>query len=174
MNETRQQIHKHVNSRPGIHFNRLVRESGYAPGQVQYHLRRLSRSGEVVEGQFYGRTHYYPPEYDEWERGALALLRRETSREIVLYLLETNEARPDDVASHLGIARSTLTWQLDRLIEREVVEKRRDDRNRMVLSPARPERTGELLSRTAPSFPDRLVDRFVTLVDGLLDGPIDQ
>ncbi len=174
MNETRQHIRTHVYRRPGIHFNRLVRESGYAPGQVQYHLRRLGDTDDVVDGQFYGRTHYYPPEYDDWERGALALLRRETAREITLYVLEEGPARPGEVADALGIARSTLSWQAARLVECEVIEKRRDEHARMQLAPAHPERTGALLSRTAPSFPDRLVDRFVALVDGVLDGPVER
>ncbi|MGA9400002.1 MAG: ArsR family transcriptional regulator, partial [Haladaptatus sp.] len=37
MTETRTRIRRCVESRPGIHFNDLVRKSDIAPGQVQYH-----------------------------------------------------------------------------------------------------------------------------------------
>ncbi len=169
MTTTRERIRAHVGETPGIHFNALVRETGFAPGQVQYHLRRLLGDGEVTVERLYGRSHYYPPEYDVWERGALALFRRETARETMFHLLEHEPARPERVASALGVARSTLEWHLSHLAEQELVEKRTDRRGRVRLYLTHPERTARLLRRTSPSFPDRMVDRFVRLVDGLLD-----
>ncbi|SDR11710.1 winged helix-turn-helix transcriptional regulator [Natronobacterium texcoconense] len=171
MNETRHQIRAHVRNNAGIHFNELVRESDFAPGQIQYHVRQLISQDDLVRGEFYGRTHYYPPEYDEWQRAALALFRRETAREIVVYLIEHESAAPGEVADALGVARSTLEYHLDRLVEREIVEKRYDHRNRVTLALASPERTGELLSEVEPTVPDRLLDRFTRLVDELLEGP---
>ncbi|WP_049921433.1 winged helix-turn-helix transcriptional regulator [Halopiger djelfimassiliensis] len=172
MSETRRQIRTHVHANAGIHFNELVRESEFAPGQIQYHVRRLIDAGDLVREECYGRTHYYPPEYDEWERAVLALFRRETTREIVVHLLEDDSAAPGDVADAIGIARSTLEYHLDRLVECDVVEKTYDDRNRVTIRLADPERTARLLSTVEPSVPDRLVDRFTRLVDGLLEaGP---
>ncbi|WP_117363353.1 winged helix-turn-helix transcriptional regulator [Natrarchaeobaculum sulfurireducens] len=173
MSTTRQEIRTHVHANAGIHFNELVRESAFAPGQIQYHVRRLIDEDELVRDEYYGRTHYYPPAYDEWERAALALFRRETTREIVVYLIEHEPARPAAIAGELGIARSTLEYHLDRLVEREVVEKRYDARNRVTLELANPEVTGELLSTIEPTVPDRLLDRFTRLVDDLLEGPPD-
>ncbi|WP_226005340.1 winged helix-turn-helix transcriptional regulator [Natrinema salinisoli] len=170
MTDTRQQIRTHVGANAGIHFNELVRESDFAPGQVQYHVRRLREDGRLVREEFYGRTHYYPPTYDEWERAALALFRRETAREIVVYLIEREPAAPGEVADALEIARSTLEYHLDRLVDHDLVEKRYDDRNRVRLELAEPEATGRLLTTVTPTVPDRLVDRFTRLVDELLAG----
>ncbi|OVE85521.1 winged helix-turn-helix transcriptional regulator [Natronolimnobius baerhuensis] len=169
MTTTRGQIRTHVQSNAGIHFNELVRESEFAPGQIQYHVRRLIDSGDLVRGEFYGRTHYYPPTYDEWERAALALFRRETTRELVVYLIEHEPAEPAAVAAALDIARSTLEYHLERLVERNIVDKSYDHRNQVTLTLANPERTGELLSAVEPTVPDRLVDRFTRLVDDLLE-----
>ncbi|ADD04528.2 ArsR family transcription regulator [Natrialba magadii ATCC 43099] len=171
MTTTRRQIRTHVQDNAGIHFNELVRESEFAPGQVQYHIRRLLAADELVRSEFYGRTHYYPPEYDEWERATLALFRRETARDIVVHLIEHEPATPAAVADTLGIARSTLEYHLDRLVEQGVVEKTYDERNRVTLRLANAEGTGRLLSTVEPTVPDRLVDRFTRLVDGLLDEP---
>lgn len=170
MTETRRQIRTHVHANAGIHFNELVRESSFAPGQIQYHVRRLIDDGELARREFYGRTHYYAPEYDEREQAMLALFRRETSREIVVHLIEHEPTGPGAVADALGIARSTLEYHLDRLVEQEVVEKTYDERSRVVLRLANPEQTGELLSTVEPTVPDRLLDRFTRLVDGLLEG----
>lgn len=166
-NATRRAIQNHVTDRPGVHFNELVRALDLAPGQVQYHLKRLTRADRVVADDLFGRTHYYPPEYDEWERAALALLHRETTADVVAELLARGPSGPGEVADRVGIARSTLSWHVDRLTEADVVAKRREG-NAVVLSLADPERTARLLRRADPSLPERLVDRFTRLVDSLL------
>ncbi|WP_254545896.1 winged helix-turn-helix transcriptional regulator [Halomarina pelagica] len=168
MTRQRTRIRDHVRTNPGVHFNAVVRNLDLAPGQVQYHLRRLLGQGAVVEARLYGQTHYYPPAYGPWERGALALLRRETARDVVVFLLEAGPASPDAVADAVDIARSTLEWHLDRLTEREIVDKVRDGR-RVTLVVARPEATARLLTDLSPSLPERMVSRFARLVDSLLE-----
>lgn len=173
MTDTREEIHAHVRANAGVHFNELVRESAFAPGQVQYHVRRLLADDRLVSEECYGRTHYYPPAYDAWERTALALFRRETAREIVIHLIEHEPAAPGDVAAALDIARSTLEYHVDRLVEHEIVDKRYGERNRVGLELANPDATGRLLTTVTPTVPDRLVDRFTRLVDELLAGATD-
>jgi len=168
MSETRRRIAARVRSDPGIHFSELVRELDLAPGQTQYHLRRLGNAGEAVEEQVHGWTHYYPPAYDEWERHALALLRRETSADVVLAVAEGGPTDPTTVAERVGIARSTLEWHLDRLVDCGLVEKRRDERGHVTLALARPDETARLVEEAAPTPVGRLVDRFARLVDSLL------
>ena len=132
---TRERIAAHVAREPGVHFNELVRALDLAPGQTQYHLDRL----DLTADEWFGRTHYYPPGYNEWERAALALLRRETAADIVSVLLA------------------------DGLV------KTRPDRGRTLLWVPEPERTARLVDRADPSLPERLVDRFTRLVDALLE-----
>lgn len=169
MTDTRERIREHVRASPGVHFNALVRNSEFAPGQIQYHMRRLLRAGKVTEESLYGRTHYYPPEHDAWERRTLALARRETAREVLTYLLEHKGAKPADVATALDIARSTLEWHLDRLEEQGIVRKKHDARNRVTLHTSHPNRTARLLAETTDSLPDRFADRFMRLVDDLFE-----
>jgi len=56
---------------------------------------------------------------------------------------------------------------LDWLVGEDLVEKRRED-GRVELALADAERVGEHLAAVEPTVPDRLVDRFTRLVDGLL------
>lgn len=169
MSDTRRRIAEQVRATPGIHFNELARALDLAPGQVQHHVRRLRSADAVAEQRLYGRTHYFPPSYDEWERRALALLSRETAADVVAVLLAEGSVRPSAVAERVGIARGTLEWHLDRLVEQDLVRKERDERNRVTLELARPEATARLLRRATPSLPGRLVDRFTRLVDRLLE-----
>lgn len=168
MSETRERINQRIQHHPGIHFNELVRVLDLAPGQVQYHLKRLCSADAVLEEQLYGQTHYYPPEYGPWERSVLSLVRRETAGDIVAVLCERDTARPQTVVADIDIARSTLEWHLDHLTEQEVVVKQRDEQQRVTLTLARPVETARLLDRVSPSMPERMVDRFSRLVDRLL------
>lgn len=165
MSDTRTRIYRHIESHPGIHFRELARTLDLATGQVQYHLARLDG---VCQESVNGRTHYYASSFDAWERRAIAFLRRETARDILVALLERETARPGEVADHLDIARSTLEHHLDRLVEHDIVEKQRDG-TRVLLRLARPEATVELLATVDPTVPDRLSDRFTRLLDRLFE-----
>lgn len=173
MTYQRTRIHEFVSDHPGIHFNELTRALDLAPGQVQYHLKKLKRKDAITEESLYGRTHYYTPDYGPWERGALAVLRRETARDILVYLMTNGPSAPDIVAEGLNIARSTLEWHLDHLVEQELVDKQRDVQNHVTLVLSHPEETARMLRLVEPSVADRLVDRFTRLVDGLLAGEPD-
>lgn len=166
MSDVRERIERRIHDDPGIHFNELVRELDLAAGQTQYHVRRLVDKGTVAGDDLFGQTHYYPSSYDEWERRALALLRRETSAEIVATLLDDGPSRPVDVADQIGVARSTLAWHTDRLVEAGLVEKRYDGH---LLAICDEERTAVLLEDAEPTLPGQLVDRFTRLVDALLE-----
>jgi predicted transcriptional regulator len=168
MTHQRDRIQEHIETHPGKHFNALTRALDLAPGQVQYHLKELRSQGAVVEEHLYGRTHYYAPEYDAWERGAIAVLRRETARDVLFHLLERGPSQPDAVADTLDIARSTLEWHLDHLVERDLVEKRRDRNNHVTLVATDPAGTVRLLENVTPSLSERMLDRFTRLVDTLL------
>jgi predicted transcriptional regulator len=163
---TRRRIRAHIDREPGVHFRALTRGLELATGQVQYHLARLD---DVTEERVGGRTHYYPPGYDEWERTALAMLRRETARDILVTLCADGRSRPADLATELDIARSTVEHHVDGLVGHDIVRKRRDGR-RVTLELTRPDETVRLLSVVEPSRLERLTDRFERLVDGLLEG----
>ncbi|QZP37813.1 winged helix-turn-helix transcriptional regulator [Halobaculum magnesiiphilum] len=165
---TRERVADYVVANPGLHFNELVRRLDLAPGQAQYHLRRLARADRVVGEQVSGRTHYFDPALDPLERRRIALFRRETARDAVVELLDA-PASPDAVAEAVGVARSTLEHHLDGLVDAGVVEKRRDSRGRVTLALTDPEATARSLRRIEPSLPDRLLDRFTRLVDALLE-----
>ncbi|WP_254536822.1 winged helix-turn-helix transcriptional regulator [Halomarina litorea] len=168
MSDTRERVRAHVREDPGVHFSDLRRALDIAPGQAQYHLRRLVDDGGLVEDALYGQTHYYPPSYDPWERRALALLRRETSADVVACLLDDGPLPPATVAERVGIARSTLSWHVARLTEAGVLVRDESGAD-LTLRVARPAATARLLRRAEPTLPGRLVDRFTRLVDDLLE-----
>lgn len=167
--EARSEIAHYVEDHPGAHFSAIVDDLDQATGQVQHHISRLVRGDELEQESIYGQTHYYPPGYDDWEKEALALLRRETSRAILAALFERDGRKPGALADELGVARSTLEYHLDRLVEQDVVEKRRDDHRHVTLHLRRPQETAHLLAEIEPTYGDRFVDRFMRLVDSVFE-----
>ncbi|MFP9191888.1 winged helix-turn-helix transcriptional regulator [Natronosalvus vescus] len=170
MSETRRRIYRAITADPGVHFNALVRDLSLAPGQIQYHVRRLIEGGAIVRHERFGRTHYFAPSYDEWERDALSILRRETAAAITTALYSKESARPNELVETLGIPRSTLEHHVGHLRECGVVERRYERGNRVVLSLTRPAETVALLETVDPHPGSRLVDRLERLVDSLLEG----
>ena len=168
-NDTRERIAAFVGRHPGLHFNELVRRLDLAPGQVQYHLKRLDGDDRVVSEAVSGRTHYFAAGYDPTERRRIALFRREVARDVCLELLTGGPARPADVADRVGVARSTLEWHLDGLVAEDVVRKRRGTHNRVTLELVDEAATARALRAIRPSLPDRFLDRFTRLVDALLE-----
>lgn len=172
MSTTRSEIRECIYDHPGIHFNAISRTLDIATGQTQYHLRRLARGEEVQKETICGRTHYYPPTFSDWERHAIALLRRETTREIVLLLLKDDDLSPGEIADRLDLARSTVEWHLDRLIEHDLASKQavaNVDGATLLVTLERDTELYRLLREIEPRFLDRLVDRFSRLTDELLD-----
>ncbi len=168
MTDTRSRVRAHVETNPGVHFNAVSRNLDIATGQTQYHLRRLLRAGRLESAEICGRTHYFPDGYSPEERAAIALLRRETTRELVMLLLERGETTPATLTEELDVARSTVEWHLSNLLEYDLVEKEYEGRH-VSVRPTRPELLREKLLEIDPRLPDRLVDRFSRLVDSLLE-----
>ena len=165
MSDTRGVVREHVEAHPGVYFNELTRDLDIATGQAQYHLRRLRDSGAVDSEALRGRTHYFPTGYDPWERRTIALLRRETARSIIVTALEEREPSASDLAEELDVARSTVSWHVSALVDADVAEKVYDQRGRSHIRLTRPDETRRLLDEVTPSLPDKLVDRFMRLVD---------
>jgi predicted transcriptional regulator len=169
VSNTRSRIRDCIGRKPGIHFSDISRELDLATGQTQYHLRELRRSGKLDRESIGGQTHYYPPTYSAWERKTIALLRRETTREIVLYLLRNGEVSPATLAEQLDLARSTVEWHLSRLVEYDIAEKRRTDESGVVVTLSEEQSVYRLLREIEPRLLDRVVDRFSRLADELLE-----
>ncbi|MEF8813662.1 MAG: winged helix-turn-helix transcriptional regulator [Halovenus sp.] len=169
MSDTRSRVRNCISRNPGIHFNGITRKLDIATGQTQYHVRQLWRNDRVQREEICGRTHYYLPAYSDWERGAIALLRRETTREIVLVLLEQERASPGDITDRLGVARSTVEWHLSNLTEYDVVRKEADATGEgIAVELNEPSTVYRLLREVEPRFSERLVDRFSRFADELL------
>lgn len=158
-----------VTAIPGVHLRDVERRVRLPLGQVLYHLDRLERMGLVVSTRDNGFRRYFrvgAVGVGRGEKRYLSALRHEVPRRLVLRLLEKPGPRSHkELLSELGVAGSTLSFHLQRLLTSGVlVREQRGASNLYALAdPGVAER--ELVYYRG-SFEDPEVDR---LVRALLD-----
>ena len=86
---TQDKIVKYVNEIPGIRYRELLRMTGLSNGVLSYHLRCLDNSGRILVNRVNNRiTRYFSYDVSYHESYVIGLLRQETTRKIILYILE--------------------------------------------------------------------------------------
>ena len=152
-----------VVGRPGVHLRGVERMTGYPLGQVLYHLDRLERMGLVVSVKGAGyRRFFVTGAFTREEKPVLAALRHDAPRRIVIRLLEAPGLAHAELREALGLAGSTVSFHLGRLVDLGVLE-REPSGGRFRYRVARPDVARRALVEHASSFDDEVVARFVAL-----------
>jgi predicted transcriptional regulator len=157
--DTRKEIFEYVESNPGVHFNQLKRDLDMETGLLQHHLETLEEYDVLVSEEHQGRRRVFVAQaLGEAERAVLSSLRYETTRQILLFLLEEGPARNGELAESAGVSPPTVSWHVSRLVEDGVVTEVADGRTTLYAVEDE-ELTMGLLVRYQESFVDRAVDR---------------
>lgn len=144
---------------PGLHLREIARQAEMSEALALYHLDQLEEGGVVesrTEEQF---RRFFPveaPSIEERDRDLMALLRQRVPLQIALYLLAEGEATHGDITDQLELAKSTVSYHLDKLGKADFVTQ---EAGRFRLR--EPRRVERLLLRWEP--PRSLTDRFTTL-----------
>lgn len=157
----RSDILRVVSEYPGIHLRRVERETHLPLGQVLYHLDRLERMGLVVSARDAGfRRYFLAHDVGRGEKPVLAALRQEIPRRVLLLLLERGARNHKEIQGRVGIAASTLSFHLQRLVSAGVLTRERvGTANLYDLADAALVRRELIFYRE--SFRDAEVDRYV-------------
>ena len=161
--EARRVIFEIVSRFPGLHFRELLRRLNIPHSSVSYHLRYLIKEGLVTEVVDGGHKRYYVHgEVDHTEKEILSVLRKEIPRGIVLFLLLNPEAGYQDILDNFDLSPSQLSYYLDKLLKKDILEQVREGRNTFY-SVKDEERVANVLISYKPSFLDSVVDAFVDI-----------
>ena len=158
---TRKRLFEYVETNPGIHFRQLARDLNMETGLLQYHLRELEEYN-VLESEIYQgkRRVFVARTLNDREKSILAVLRYETTRRILFYLLRNGPARNGDIADAVEMTPATISWHLSNLVEEGVVEEVKEGRTTLY-QVTNEDLTVQLLVRYQESFVDRAVDRLI-------------
>jgi len=164
----RNRIYGVIKKSPGLHFREIQRRTGLAVGSLQYHLDYLKRAHLIrteKDGKF---TRYYSIRGKQLGENTkiMSLLRQESVRKIVLFLLTNKRTNNLAIAKAAGLAPSTTSWHLDKLSEAGLIKKSRRGRKTFFYLQER-DRVSELLASYRKSFLDEMVDNFAAVWDEL-------
>src|SRR5687768_16829626 len=91
-------IVKYVNEIPGIRYNELLRLTRVSKGSLSYHLRFLDSTGKIQIHRVNKRvTRYFSYDVSAHESYVIGLLRQETTRKIIMYILENGPCGFNDI-----------------------------------------------------------------------------
>ncbi|PSP60227.1 MarR family transcriptional regulator [Halobacteriales archaeon QH_7_66_37] len=100
----------YLTTTPGAHFSKIRDDLELGTGETQHHLRRLERDGAVESRKDGDYRRFFPADrFSEFEQVALGYLRRDTSRGMLVALLEDPDATASEVAARLDVSRSTVS-----------------------------------------------------------------
>jgi len=106
---TQDKIVKYVNEIPGIRYRELLRMTGLSNGVLSYHLRSLDNSGKIRVNRVNNRvTRYFSYDVSTHESHIIGLLQQETTRKIILYILENGICGFNDIMVHTKKVSSTI------------------------------------------------------------------
>jgi predicted transcriptional regulator len=146
---------------PGAHLRGIERMTGLPLGQVLYHLDRLERMGLLVSTRDWGfRRYFVARAVDRREKKFLGALRHDVPRRIVIALLERTGRTHKDLQEEVGVAGSTLSFHLQRLLATGVLERERQGPSHVYHVTDAALMRHELIFYRE-SFADPAVDRFV-------------
>ena len=159
-------IVKCVNEIPGIRYRELLRMTGLSNGVLSYHLRFLDNIGKIRVNRVNNRvTRYFSYNVSAHESYVIGLLRQETSRKIIMYVLEKGTCGFNDIIIHTKKVPSTISWHMARLKAANIIKVRKQyefnyyeiGMDRLILE--------NLLSKYKSSFTEKIVNDYIDMIN---------
>ena len=118
-----------IQENPGCHLRLIKRELEVSIGTVQYHLAKLEKMGKITANR-YGLYKYYFPVgvFEQKQRHLLQILSQESTREILMFIIEQKNPTQKDIVRKIGISPAAVNWHIRRLIDLDIIYKIREGR----------------------------------------------
>lgn len=160
--EIRRKIYNHIRNSPGLHERELARELNIALSTLDYHLYYIKQRGLIRSKQDGRYTRYYiSGDVGIKEGKVLSVLRQKVTRRIIIFLLLNPNATHKEVTQHIGLARSTITFHLNKLTDLDIISQTPKGRQ-IEYQVTDSEYISDLIITYQTTFLDDSVDRFLT------------
>jgi predicted transcriptional regulator len=108
---------------PGCHFRQIKNELSLPMGTVQYQLSQLEKSDKIISlkrGLF--RFYFASGIFKDNEHAILQILSQETSREILMFIIERRNPTQTDIVNYTKLSPSSVNWHVKRLISSKTIK----------------------------------------------------
>ena len=165
INTIQEKILQFVNDFPGIRYKELLRVTGVSNGVLSYHLNLLDNTGKVRVQRVNTRiTRYFSHDVSTLESNVIGLLRQTTTRKIIIYILEYEPCKFNDIVTHAKKVPSTVSWHLSRLKDANIIKVRKQNElyyeiklDKIMLQ--------NLLNKYTINITENLIDDYVDMIN---------
>jgi predicted transcriptional regulator len=158
----RDRIYSTIVKNPGLHFREVQRRTDIATGAMQYHIDYLKKKNfirEEKEGKF---SRFYAMQSDVADTKLMNLLRQESVRKIVLFLMQKRRAALPVISKNVGLGLSTTSFHMQKLLASNIVLQK-SIKGKIYFYLGDKDSIMGLFVEYKKSFLDELVDNFVEL-----------
>jgi predicted transcriptional regulator len=165
--ENRRRIFHYIRDNPGTHVREMERGLDMQPGLLSYHLDYLEKRQLIRSEDDGHRKMFFPIEgFIMQDRKMVGVLRQESPRRILIHLLIYGPTSFQDLQSSLGVAKSTLSYHLGRMVGRGIILSSKRERE-MIYHIEDPPHVADLLIAIRESLERDAVDQFADIWDAL-------
>ena len=163
--DARKKVYDVVRKCAGCHFRELERKSGLSTGSVKHHLDYLARFGLIILEKEGSNLRYFPREFKSDNKILMGLLRQESVRKILLFILTHDRCTHEQIVKAVRLSPSTVSWHLKKLTDHNIIGFIRKGRKTHYNILVDKDEIVKLLITYRQSFVDSLVDRVIEAWD---------
>lgn len=158
--ETRRKIYYHILKHPGLHEREIARQLKLPISTLDYHLHYLLKRN-IVTTKFDGhyKQYFASGKISTKDKKILPVIRQKVCRKLIIFLLLEKHPNHKDIRNHLGLAASTTSFHLNKLIKLDLIGYSQIGRETKFFI-KEPEYVSDLIIRYKRSFLDDAVIRF--------------
>lgn len=165
-NSNTERVLQFIQKNPGCHLREIKRELDISMGTVQYHLNLLEKEGKIISEKQYLYKNYFPVGlFKQNEKNILRVLKLETSRDIIMFIIEKSNPTQTEIVEKLGISAASTSWNLSRLIESGMIGERKDGKFKRYVMLEDPKQVALLMKNYHPNiwniWSNRLAEMFL-------------
>ena len=157
-----------INNNPGIQFRDLMEQTGMKNGVLSHYVNKIEKNGMVQVERGARQTRFFPLNVSDSERKITTALRKDTPREIILYLMSEGDtgAEFSAIPINIGKSPSTVSTYLSQLVEDEIISTRLDNKRKRYFVSDRKLVDG-LIDMYHPGFMESAADSFADTFNSL-------
>ena len=162
---SRKKVYGFVKKHPGCHFRDLERKSGIPATSLKYHLNFLNKYGLISEEKDGIKIRYFPEKFNLENKTLLGLLRQESVRKILLFLVSNEKSNHDTIVGFVQLSPSTVSWHLKKLESKHVIKSIKKGKNTFYNLLIDKKEILSILINHKESFLDSLVNKTIEMWD---------
>ncbi len=112
-----------IQKNAGIGYRDIQKLSGYPHGTLTNSLANLEKDSKIIVKRSSRRANYFPLHVPSEEYPTLINLRKETAKEIILFLMKNKKGTFSEIKSISKKSPSTISFTLTNLIESRIVSR---------------------------------------------------